>query len=97
MTSMTLRSVHMILGLLFVILQAYLWLGDGGFVQYDQVKREIEKQQLENQAMQIRNSALAAAIVALQQEENRHKEIERLAREELGMVRKGETFFYILD
>lgn len=97
MTSMTLRPVHLLLVLLFVILQAFLWLGDGGFVQYDQVRQEIEKQQLENQTMQIRNNALAAAIVALQQEDNRHSEIEGLAREELGMVRKGETFFYISD
>ena len=97
MTSMTLRPVHLLLVLLFVILQAFLWLGDGGFVQYDQVRQEIEKQQLDNQTMQIRNNALAAAIVALQQEDNRHSEIEGLAREELGMVRKGETFFYISD
>lgn len=97
MTSMTLRPVHLLLVLLFVILQAFLWLGDGGFVEYDQVRQEIEKQQLENQTMQIRNNALAAAIVALQQEDNRHSEIEGLAREELGMVRKGETFFYISD
>lgn len=97
MTSMTLRPVHLLLVLLFVILQAFLWLGDGGFVQYDQVRQEIEKQQLENQTMQIRNNVLAAAIVALQQEDNRHSEIEGLAREELGMVRKGETFFYISD
>lgn len=97
MTSMTLRPVHLLLVLLFVILQVFLWLGDGGFVQYDQVRQEIEKQQLENQTMQIRNNALAAAIVALQQEDNRHSEIEGLAREELGMVRKGETFFYISD
>lgn len=97
MTSMTLRPVHLLLVLLFVILQAFLWLGDGGFVQYDQVRQEIEKQQLENQTMKIRNNALAAAIVALQQEDNRHSEIEGLAREELGMVRKGETFFYISD
>lgn len=97
MTSMTLRPVHLLLVLLFVILQAFLWLGDGGFVQYDQVRQEIEKQQLENQTMQIRNNALAAAIVALQQEDNRHSEIEGLAREELGMVRKGETFFHISD
>ena len=103
MTAMALRPVQIILALLLLVLQACLWLGDGSLSQYLQINQNIERQRLENSESRIRNDTLAAAVVALQWDDKSYGEIEGLAREELGMIRRGETFFlypgltYVLD
>ncbi len=97
MTAMALSPVKILLALLLLVLQASLWIGEGSFSQYQELREDIKRQQHENNKSRVRNQTLAAAVVALQQDDKTYGEIEGLAREELGMIRSGETFFYIPD
>ena len=77
---------------LFVILQYPLWFGSGGLVTLLQLGREAAVQREENQRLTERNRILAAEVIDLK---NASEAIEERARSELGMIRKGETFFQI--
>ena len=59
----------------------------------DRLKRDIQKQQLENAHLRSRNQALAAEIEALK----KGTSIEDRARRDMGMIRKDETFVLIVD
>ncbi|MTI14517.1 FtsB family cell division protein [Sansalvadorimonas verongulae] len=94
------RPVTFSLFLLLLALQFKLWVGEGSLAQLWQVRGQVKEQQLKNSLMQARNDALAAEVVALQKKGTRQAgldALEGLARNELGMVRKDETFFFMPD
>ncbi|MCR6651552.1 MAG: cell division protein FtsB [Cellvibrionaceae bacterium] len=80
--------------LIFVYLQYRLWIGDGSIAALVQLQDEIEKQSAENAHLQERNRLLAAEVFALK---NDADAIEERARTDLGMIKKGETFFMVLQ
>ncbi len=79
---------------ILVLLQYPLWFGDGGVIAVWQLKREIAAQQKENEQLRERNRALEAQVNDLKQG---LEVIEGRARSELGMVKKGETFYQVID
>jgi cell division protein FtsB len=87
------KWVVLILVLLLGFLQYRLWVGEGSLAQIAELKRDIQKQQLENAHLRARNQALASEIEALKNGSS----IEDRARRDMGMIRKDETFILIVD
>ena len=59
-----------------------------------QLKQKIDEQKQLNQRLKSENKLLAAEVKALKEGD---VAIEARAREELGLIKEGETFFLILD
>lgn len=79
---------------LVALLQYPLWFSSGGLPAIWQLHREIEVQRAENQKLTERNRALAADVIDLKEG---LEAIEERARAELGMIKKGETFFQVVE
>ena len=86
-------ATYFLLGIL-VLLQYPLWIGDGGVIAVWRLNREIAAQQKENAQLKERNQTLEAQVNDLKQG---LEVIEGRARSELGMVKKGETFYQVID
>ena len=94
MQNSPLRWVIFALIALVTLLQYPLWFGNGGMLDVWELKREIAAQREENARLRERNQALAAEVVDLKQG---LAAVEERARVELGMIKKGETFYLIVD
>ncbi|MDO8292327.1 MAG: cell division protein FtsB [Gallionella sp.] len=88
------RSVTLILAVLLLLLQYPLWLGKGGWLKVWDMNRQVEAQQQANQQTQVRNTLLDAEVRDLKQGS---EAIEERARSELGMIKRDEVFFQILE
>jgi cell division protein FtsB len=88
------RKLLILLLLLFVYLQYRLWFGDGSLQEVWELHREVEAQRAENLQLRERNAALEAEVRDLQQGLDA---IEEHAREDLGMVKEGETFYQVVE
>ncbi len=84
---------YALIGIL-VLLQYPLWFGSGGVLAVWRLNREITAQQQENAGLKDRNLALEADVNDLKQGLDA---IEERARMELGMVKKGETFYQVIE
>ncbi len=85
------------IGVLFVLLiglQYRLWVGDGSLSEVVQLKAELEAQQQLVERLSRRNRNLEIRVIELQ---NGTSAIEELARKDLGMIKKGEVFFQIIE
>ena len=88
------RIVTLILIVLLLLLQYPLWLGRGGWLRVWDLHRQVEAQQQVNAQTAARNATLDAEVRDLKQGA---EAIEERARNDLGMVRKDEVFYQILD
>ena len=77
-----------------LLLQYPLWFGSGGVYAVWRLHREIAAQQQENLRLKDRNQALEAEVNDLKQG---LAAIEEHARSELGMLKKDETFFQVIE
>ena len=77
-----------------ISLQYKLWIDEDGVRRLIYLNDRIEYQQAKNQQMYERNEVLAAEVEDLK---SGYDAIEERARMELGMIRKGETFFQIIE
>ncbi len=84
----------LILTLMLIGLQYRLWISDGSLAHMARLQQKIDTQQAENQRLQERNRILAAEVKALR---NGSAAIEERARTDLGMIKKGETFYMVLE
>ena len=75
---------------LLLLLQYPLWFGSSSVVTLWRLEREVAAQKTENARLRERNAVLEAEVLDLK---NGLAAIEERARSELGMVKKGETFF----
>lgn len=75
-------------------LQFRLWLGDGGVRDVWRLEAAIERQKAENAQLTRRNAELAAEVEDLKEGD---AAIEERARYDLGMIRKGEEFYLIVE
>jgi cell division protein FtsB len=89
-----LRPVTLILLALILLLQYPLWLGKGSWLKVWDVDHQVEAQKHINQQTAMRNAALDAEVRDLK---NGTEAIEERARSELGMVKRDEVFFQIVD
>lgn len=83
----------MILVVLLGLLQYRLWFGKHSVLEYRQMKLEVEQQRQQNAKLQQRNALLKADIQDLKIGLDA---IEERARNELGLIKQGETFYRIL-
>jgi cell division protein FtsB len=88
------KPVIILLVLLLVYLQYRLWIGDGNLPDVIQLDNEVEDQREENIRLRERNDMLDAEVRDLQQGLDA---IEEHAREDLGMIKDGETFYQIVE
>ncbi|MCK5728061.1 MAG: septum formation initiator family protein [Methylococcales bacterium] len=76
------------------LLQMRLWTGDGSITQVHEYQQKLEvlnKQYIENKE---RNDILYGEVLNLR---NGTEALEERARHELGMIKKNETFFQIIE
>ena len=86
--------VLVLLIILFAALQYDLWVGKGSIVEVNQLEAAIALQTNENQRLRERNDVLQAEVLDLKKGLNA---IEERARTELGMIKKNETFFHLIE
>ena len=83
-----------VLFVLLVGLQQRLWLGDGSLEEVRDLERRTRAQQGENEGYVERNRGLDAEVRDLK---GGLDAIEERARRELGMTRKDETFYLLVE
>jgi cell division protein FtsB len=83
-----------VLLVILLLLQFKLWSGNGNLFEVWQLRDAIERQKIENSQLKQRNDALEAEVDDLKKG---LAAIEERARKELGMIKKGETFFQIVE
>ncbi len=79
---------------MLVVLQYRLWVGEGSVADLHLLKQDIARQKEELQQMRRRNQALQAEVDDLKKG---LEAIEERARNDLGMIRQGETFYQIIE
>ena len=88
------RILVAILLILLLVLQYDLWVGDGSLATVWHLQKEVDAQQLENTYLKERNDALAAEVKDLK---TGHDAIEERARDDLGMIKEGETYIQVVE
>ncbi len=88
------RWLTLILVLAIVALQYPLWFGKGSWLRVWEVDRQIAEQKTHNNALTARNASTEAEVRDLKQG---YDAIEERARSELGMIKRDEVFFQVLD
>lgn len=88
------RLVPLLLVVLLLVLQFQLWFGVGNVPSAMRLKSQVDAQATENAALAKRNAALQAEVADLKAGQ---AAIEERARAELGMIKKGETFYQIVQ
>ena len=84
-------------GLLVVIilgLQIRLWTGAGSFAEIDRLNDSIAIQETENAELDGSNQELRKEVEALKKGGDA---IEEMARQDLGLIKEGETFYMIVE
>ena len=74
-------------------LQYKLWFGDGSLSEVVQLSRELEVQKARLRDLEERNRMLEAQVLDLQ---NGLDAFEEKARNDLGMIKQGETFIQLI-
>jgi cell division protein FtsB len=75
-------------------LQYRLWYGDGSIAQIQAYQKHLDALKIEVTEKQERNQALYAEVLDLRKGQ---EAIEERARDELGMIKDGETFFQVIE
>ena len=79
---------------MLIFMQYQLWFMPGGLTSVWHLDDEIRQLQQSNQVMHQGNQALLSNI---QQLKNGHHAIEAEARNELGMIKRDEVFYQVID
>lgn len=88
------KGLTWVLLTLIILLQYPLWLGKGSWLKVFDLERQLEAQRAANAALRSRNAKLAAEVRDLK---TGYDALEERARFELGMIRKDEVFFQVLE
>jgi cell division protein FtsB len=87
------RPILIILIILLLVLQYKLWAANGGLFTTIHLSRLLSQQRAENSTLQQRNAILTATIESFKSD---HNAVEATARNELNMVKHGETYYQII-
>lgn len=88
------RLAVSILGLMVAGLQYRFWIGDGGVYETGRQRAAVAMREAENAKLQLRNNAMQAEVDDLRAG---GAAIEAHARKSLGMVRRDETFYLVVN
>jgi len=87
------RWISLALAIVGIALQGELWLADDGFRKTRELRRAVDEQQLQNEELRARNSALDAEVLNLK---HGREAAEERARTDLGMIGADETFYQVV-
>ncbi|WP_137165767.1 cell division protein FtsB [Salinimonas lutimaris] len=87
------KWIPIVLLVLLGLLQYRLWFGKNSIPDYVALQEEVNRQSLQNANLAQRNALLKADISDLK---IGLEAIEERARNELGLIKRGETFYRIL-
>ena len=88
------KIIAFVLLVLLIWLQYKIWLQDGGIPEVIQLQQEVEEVKTEVQQLQERNSSLDAEVKDLKKGLDA---IEERARSEMGMIKKGEVYYQVIE
>ena len=88
------RLLYFVLILILSLLSYHFIVGNNGVMDYKRIEREVNIQHRNNQVLIERNTALKNEILDLR---NGYDAIEERTRNELGMIKEGETFYRIVN
>ena len=88
------KALTLIFVVLIALLQYPLWLGKGSWLRVWDLSRQISEQQERNNVLKARNETLDAEVRDLK---SGRAAIEERARTELGMIKKDEVFYQVLE
>lgn len=80
--------------IVLILLQFGLWAGEGSLPYVWDLQTQIEAQEQANEVLLSRNQQLTGEILALKEGKSA---IEERARLDLGMIKEGETFYFIYE
>ena len=86
--------LFIVLILLLAGLQYRLWMGEGSLAQVSRLQQQIAEQQSENERLLERNRILEAEVMELKRG---METVEERARQELGMLKEGETLYLLTE
>jgi cell division protein FtsB len=89
----SLKYVNIALISTFLIVQFALWTGDKNLFDLYHLNNSIKKTQLDVVQLTQRNDKFLAEILDLK---NGGQAVETLARQELGFIKQGETFYQVI-
>lgn len=87
------RILLIILLIAVALLQAKLWLGEGGYTDVQRLRERVAEQADENATLRERNNQLRAEVEDLREGLDA---VEERARSELGMIREDEEFYLVV-
>lgn len=82
------------LGIIFIVLQYKLWLGEDSVRALNMLEEDLAAQRAVNEELAARNDELEVEVLDLK---NGLEAVEERARSELGMIGEDETFFLIVE
>lgn len=88
------KIVTTIIAGLFLAVQYALWFGDKNLFDLYRLRQVTELTAQENVSLQQRNDKLLAEVIDLKEG---GETVETLARSELGLIKKDETFYQIVE
>lgn len=94
MTLFNIKFLPIVLLVALIFLQYQLWFENGGIRDMLKVKKQLALQLQINEKIKKRNDQLTQQIYYLQHTKNA---LEGQARDELGMIKKGETFYQVVQ
>ena len=87
------RAITLLLVVFIMLLQYRLWFGKNSVPDYLALESEVQRQIIDNDKLKQRNKLLYADTDDLK---SGVEAIEERARNELGMIKEGETFFRLI-
>ncbi len=78
---------------IFLALQYRLWFESGSVREWVELKKRLAIEQAQNEKLKKRNQQIVLQVQHLQKNDDA---VELRARQELGMIKKGETFYQVV-
>ena len=87
------KPITLVLAALLAMLQANLWIGQGSIAELVSLRRQIAAYEDGNAQLRERNRRLEVEVAEFK---SGFDSVEEMAREELGLIRKDETFYVVV-
>lgn len=94
MLNLSSRPLMVVLSFFLLFLQYEIWSSDGGLSQVWKLKQSICAMEEQNKELQEKNMVLAADVDDLK---NGDESIEEHARMDMGMIKKNEIFYQLVE
>jgi len=93
MAAVKFKILPAVLIVILLVLQYRLWFENGGLIDMYRMKKQLAMQVQQNEKLKKRNEKLLKQVQYMQASNDA---VESKARGELGMIKKGETFYQVV-